>query len=146
MKKQTPALGIMKTGEYYDGTQSYRVACSCQHPDDDINFWIEYEEGFDHITVQTYLTHRTPWYARLWEWDVCEIESTWLAGIVDSVQSLVNGLHHRLRVTYEVWVRGYVKYESTTILEREQARNYAHAILDGIERLEKFHAKKKKHK
>lgn len=143
MKKQTPALGVMKTGEYHDGSTSYRVSCSCHHPDDDINFFVERDDECEHIVVQTYLTHRTPWYAHLVEWDVCKIESEWLAAIVDSAKSLVNGLHHRLKVTREVWFKGYVKYESTTILDQQQAVNYAHAILDAVE---KFQARQKKTK
>lgn len=144
MKKQTPALGVMQTGEWHDGSRSYRVACSCGHSDDDINFHVETDSETDTIVVQTYLHHRTPWYAHLCEWDACKIESEWLADIIDSVKSLVNGLHHRLRVTREVWFEGYVKYESTTLMDTQQATNYAHAILDSVKRLEKIQAEKQK--
>lgn len=63
---QTPAVGIMKSGDFGDAV-AYHVECECQNPDDAHDVWVEAE---DHgISVMVYVTAHTKfWEKNRWKY------------------------------------------------------------------------------
>ena len=60
MKPQTPAEGIMKTGDW--GTaKSYKVVCDCGDPDHEHKVWVEAEETGINVTI--YTTIKSPFWS-----------------------------------------------------------------------------------
>ena len=60
VKPQTPAEGILQTGDYTDA-KSYHVVCDCGDPDHSHNLWIEADDTG--ITVSIYAEVKTPWWS-----------------------------------------------------------------------------------
>jgi hypothetical protein len=61
MMYQTPAEGIMKTGDWGD-SKVYRIACNCHDENHNHNVWIEAD---DHdIVVNIYTTGKTNWWSK----------------------------------------------------------------------------------
>ena len=61
MKSETPALGIMQTGEYGD-SKFYKVVCGCGQPDHDIDF--EVEAADTGVNVNTYVTVKSDYWSQ----------------------------------------------------------------------------------
>ena len=134
---QLPAEGISLNKEL-PNYKSYSVPCSCGNPDDDISFSVE-SEDWGEITVTTYTLQKTSW------WDdpfnqhkSYDIDNEWAYRINYWIRGVLNGLSHRLKVTWEVWVKGYVKYSQNTIMTKQQALNYAATLKHAVEDLEEF--------
>lgn len=141
MTPQKPAEGIALTRDFKDA-KFFTVQCSCGNVDDAIDFWVELEE-YGEISVHTTTTQKTSWwddpfnqakshtYDKEWQYYV----NRWVRGIL-------NGLSHRLKVTWSVWTRGYVEYSQTTSMSKQQALNYATALSQAVQDLEEFKQKK----
>lgn len=136
LSAQIPAEGIMKTHQF-DNSVFYHINCDCSNYDDRIEMVVEYDKEFDEILVEFYSTQKTDWWKKLAKWDVYKIENSWLFSIVYFIQSFINGFYHRLKLTKNIWIDGYLKYESTTILNKQSALNMVEAIKNSIEELEK---------
>lgn len=143
MKAEKPARGIMLTHEFHD-SKFFRVECTCGNSDDAIDFIIEIEDDLQEIQLSTDIIHKTPFWKELAPWDTYKIDNFFLYSIVNFIKGLINGFHHRLVITKEVWFNGYVKYQSTTFMTKQQTLNYAQALIDSVEYLEKVKKKKKK--
>lgn len=142
MEPQKPAEGILLQKDF-GNSKFYTVRCSCGNPDDDIDFSVEAED-WGEITVHTYTKQKTSWwedpftqnksynYDREWQYHI----NYWLRG-------WLNGLAHRLKVTWSVWVKGYVEYSQTTILSKQQAVNYAATLNQAVKDLEEYRKKTK---
>ena len=61
MQAQTPAEGIMRTGDWGD-SKAYRVACNCGSNEHTHDVWVESDEGF--VTVTTYTTVKSRWWSQ----------------------------------------------------------------------------------
>lgn len=104
---QIPAEGIMKTNDFGDSA-CYTVSCQCGNTDDEIRFEVEAD---DHsVTVHHWVKVKTVW------WDE-PTRYRW-----------INGLIRRLKITYKLWIHGYVEYESWTMLNQQQAINYSNVL------------------
>lgn len=138
MDYQEPAEGIMKLYEH--GTSVfYNIKCQCQNPDDELNFELEVDD-FNEIMLNTYVKSKTPyWKSLVNDCKYPMFDNSWLYSIDWNIRSIINGLYHRIMVTYEVWIKGYVSYHSTTIMNRQAAYNYAHTILKAIDKIEANH-------
>lgn len=142
MEPQKPAEGISLQKDF-GNSKFYTVPCSCGNPDDEIDFSVEVED-WGEITVNTYTKQKTSWwddpftqnksydYDKEWQYHV----NYWLRGVL-------NGLVHRLKITWQVWVKGYVEYSQTTIMSKQQAVNYAATLNQAISDLEEFKKNKK---
>ncbi len=128
MKAQKPAMGIEQTRDFGD-SKFYKVSCDCGNPDDEINLEVEAQDPGG-VVVHVWTTVKTPWWEKAWDND------SWLAG-------LVNGLSHRLRMTWWLWTRGYLKQESWTILTEQQALNFAETLKTAIRDTREFRNKRK---
>ena len=134
MTPQEPAVGIMKTGDF-GNARFYKVECSCGNPDDNVEFEIEADDFG--ITLNTFFTPKSPSWAGLVD-STGSFDSSWLWGIDYSIRSLINGLHHRVKVTWEVWTKGYVKCYQTTIMSEQQAFNYGSVLIQSISDLKEL--------
>ena len=143
MKAQKPARGIMLTHDF-DNSKFFRVDCTCGNPDDAIDFVVELEDDMDEVQISTDIIHKTPFWKELAPWDTYKIDNSLLYWVVNSVKELINGTSHRLAITKEVWFNGYVKYQSTTFMTKQQTLNYAQALIDSVNELEKKQKKAKK--
>lgn len=142
MKAQKPAKGVTLVHDFRD-SRYYRVDCDCGNEDDHIEVCVELDD-FDEIIVQFEATQKTDWWKRVSRYNVYEINSPWLFSIVNSLQELVNGIAHRLRVTRDVWFRGYVTYSSSTILSEQAALNFSAALASAVHEIEKRNKEIKK--
>jgi hypothetical protein len=61
MIAQTPAEGIMKTGDWGD-SKVYRIACNCHDDSRNHNVWIEADDC--DIIVSIYTTGKTNWWSK----------------------------------------------------------------------------------
>ena len=137
MKAQTPAEGIMKTNDFGD-SKFYKVVCGCGQDDHSINFEVEAAETG--ISVNTYVTVKTDYWSESIK-KRFDIDNPYLQELDWTVKDIWNGLIKRLKLTWTVWTKGYVKTESTITMTDQQALNYAETLKSAIDDVKKFQAK-----
>ena len=133
-KPQTPAEGIMKTGEF-GHSKFYKVVCSCGQPDHDINFEVEATD-ID-VSVNTYITVKTDYWSESVK-KRYDIDNPYLQELDWTLKDVVNGLITRLKLTWTVWIKGYIKTESTIAMTEQQALNYAETLKSAIQDVKDF--------
>jgi hypothetical protein len=119
---QPPADGIMKTMDLGD-SKFYVVSCQCGNTDDDIRVNVEADDCG--VSVHQWVTVTTTY------WDT-PTKFNW-----------INGILHRIKMTYSLWIKGYLEYESYTILSSQQAFNYSHTLLHAVNDVKKFREENK---
>jgi hypothetical protein len=134
MKSETPALGIMKTGEFGD-SKFYKVVCGCGQPDHDIDFEVEAVDTG--INVNTYVVSKTDYWSESFK-KRYDIDNIWLQEWDWFWKDLINGFVCRVKLTWTVWIRGYVKTESTIAMTEQQALNYAETLKSAIQDVKNF--------
>lgn len=134
MKAEIPAIGIMKTSDFGD-TKFYKVACGCGQSDHEIDF--EVEASDTGVNVNTYVTVKTDYWTDVVE-KRYDIDNLWLQELDWFWKDLVNGLATRLKLTWSIWTRGYIKTESTIAMNEQQAFNYAETIKSAIDDVKHF--------
>jgi hypothetical protein len=134
MKNETPALGIMQTSDFGD-SKFYKVVCGCGQPDHDNDFEVEAAETG--VNVNTYVTTKTDYWTETVK-KRYDIDSIWLQEFDWFWKDLVNGFITRLKLTWTVWTRGYVKTESTIAMSEQQALNYAETLKSAIQDVKNF--------
>ena len=105
---ETPALGIMKTHDFGD-SKFYKVACSCGQSDHEFNFEVEAAETG--INVNTYVTAKTDYWTESLK-KRFDIDNPYLQELDWAIKDIWNGLIIRLKLTWTIWTKGYVKVES----------------------------------
>ena len=131
---QTAVEGIMKTGEYGDA-KFYKVACQCGSPDHDIDFEVEAcETG---INVNTYVTAKTDHWTEAVK-KRYDIDTVWMQEWDWFWKDIVNGLIRRVKLTWEIWSKGYVRTETTIAMNEQQALNYAETLKSAIRDVKNF--------
>lgn len=138
MKAEAPALGIMKTGDYGDSV-FYKVACSCGSTDHDVDFNVEINDGGE-ISLNTYVTVKSDYWSQVVKkrWD---IDNDWAQEFDWAWKDIVNGFVRRVKLTWQLWTKGYVRAESTLLMNEQQALNYAETIKQAIKDLKTLQAK-----
>lgn len=132
MEVQIPAEGIMKHGDYGD-SKFYEIACSCGQQDHAHQLMIE--ASGDDITVTINTTVTTDWWSDSIK---VEFQDTWQNSVLRFAASLANGLVRRIKLTWQVWAVGYVKYQADTIMNEQQALNYAATLNAAIVDVKQF--------
>jgi len=112
MKPQTPAQGIMLNRNW--GTaRSYTIACECGDTDHFPQMWIEVgdenDADFQNVTVTFYVETVSPWYST----------SRW-------------------RQIWSMLTRGYVKQESTLILNKQAALNLSTVLRNSVAEMQEI--------
>lgn len=134
LEAQTPAEGILETHDF-GHSKWYKVSCGCGQPDHEIAFEVEADDYG--INVNTYTTQKTVWW-REYAKKRYDIDNTWLQEFDWFWKDLWNGFVTRLSLTKDIWFKGYVKYESTTTMTKQQALNYAETLKSAIKDVESF--------
>jgi hypothetical protein len=109
---QTPAEGISLEKEW-GSSKMYRISCDCGDKSHDITLDIEVDKFG--INIKHYVNVETSW------WDE-PTKFYWLNSII-----------HRCKITWEVWTKGKINLEATTILTEQSALNYSETIKKAIE-------------
>ena len=134
LSPQPPAQGIMKTNDFGD-SKFYKVVCGCGQPDHDIDFEVEAAETG--VNVNTYVTAKTDYWSETVK-KRYDIDSLWLQEFDWFWKDIVNGFTTRLKLTWTVWIRGYIKTETTIAMNEQQALNYAETIKSAIQDVKDF--------
>lgn len=134
MKNETPALGIMRTSDFGD-SKFYKVVCGCGQSDHDIDF--EVEAADTGINVNTYVISKTDYWSESFK-KRYDIDNTWLQEFDWFWKDLCNGFICRVKLTWIVWTKGYVKTESTIAMTEQQALNYAETLKSAIQDVKDF--------
>lgn len=124
----------MITGDYGD-SKFYKVVCSCDDPDHDIDFEVEAAETG--VNINTYVTVKTDY----WTETVAkryDIDSEWLQQWDWFWKDLVNGFVTRTKLTWGVWTKGYVETQTTMAMTQQQALNYSETLKSAIQDVKNF--------
>lgn len=117
LKYQEPAVGIVKTHDW--GTSvMYDIRCDCGSSDDTITLEVEAEDSY--VSVTHYVKVKSRWWVK---------NDAWYP---------LRALWNRLRITYKLWVHGYVEYEASTLLTQQAAYNYGHTLLRAVENTQRL--------
>lgn len=139
MKAQQPADGILKTNDFGD-SKWYHVVCGCGQPDHTLT--VEVEADDMGVNVNTYATVKTDY----WSETVTkryDIDNPWLQEWDWFWKGIVNGVLTRLRLTWDVWTKGYIRAETTIAMSPQQALNYAETLKTAMEDVKTFRAQQK---
>lgn len=111
METQSPAVGIMQSGEWKDA-KSFIVGCDCHAPEHQVHTWIEVDRDSEcrDITVTFFVNTTTPF---------------WRDGF------------NRVKAAWNVLWRGYDEQEHCLILREQAALNFAGAITESVKELGK---------
>jgi hypothetical protein len=110
--KQRPAQGISLDKDFGDA-KVFNVECDCSSDDHAVKMWIEVQRDQDipDVEVSFYVT---TWTKNFW--------SNWPA---------------RIRAVYDILFKGVHKQEHHMLLNKQSALNFAEAIKDTIDELDK---------
>jgi len=139
MNAQHPAEGIMKTNDY-GNSKWYNVVCGCGQPDHTLT--VEIEADDTGVSVNTYATVKTDYWSQTIE-KRYDINNPYLQELDWAIKDIINGFVTRLKLTWIIWTRGYVRAETTTLMSKQQTLNYAETLKSAIKDVEQF---EKEHK
>jgi hypothetical protein len=134
LEPQTPAEGIMKTGEFGD-SKFYKVVCGCGQSDHDVNFEVEANETG--VNVNTYVTAKTDYWSESLK-KRYDIDNPYLQELDWTLKDIWNGVATRLKLTWTIWTKGYVKCETTIVMTEQQALNYSETLKSAIKDVKDF--------
>ena len=139
MKAQQPAEGILLQKDW--GTSKmYAAVCECTN--DDCTHTLDIEADEFGATVNIYTVQHTDFWHESAK-PRYDIDSIWLQEFDWFWKGLWNGLVRRLRLTKDIWINGYVKYQTTLILNEQMALNYAETLKTAIKDVKTFKEGKK---
>lgn len=133
-KSQTPAEGILKSGDY-GNSKFYKVACGCGQSDHNLDFVVEAEDTG--VTVNTYATVKTDYWSQSIK-KRYDIDNPYLQELDWTLKDIWNGLVTRLKLTWTVWTKGYIQCETTIAMSEQQALNYAETLKSAIQDVKDF--------
>jgi hypothetical protein len=126
MDYQEPSLGIM-TMMKSDRGNIYRVSCSCGEPDHDMTFHLETVD--DEIEMHTYVNVNTDHWSNWLMLDLYKLVDNYvLYSALYSMVTTINTIVRNTKLTWNIWSKGSIKFESTIIMKKEQALQYAETI------------------
>lgn len=141
MKAQTPAEGILKINDF-GNSKWYRVVCECGQPDHELTVDVEADEMG--VSVNTYATVKTDYWTESLK-KRYDIDNPYLQELDWTVKDIWNGFVTRLKLTWAVWTKGHLKCETTTLMSKQQALNYAETLKGAIKDVEDFEKSRKTH-
>lgn len=135
MKSEKPATGIMKKADHGDAVW-YEVECECGSKNHYHSIWIEADSETKQISVDITTEVSTDF----WNTTVDQnprVDNEIVYWIWSWSAYILNETVRRSRLIWNILFRGYVKSESTVILSRQQALNYADTLCKAIQKVEK---------
>lgn len=139
MKSQSPAEGILKTHDY-GNSKWYKVVCGCGQDDHSIDFEVEADEHG--VNVSTYVTAKTDYWSESIK-KRYDINNPYLQELDWTIKDIWNGFVSRLKLTWTVWTKGYVRCETIVTMTEQQALNYAETLRSAIKDVSQFQAQYK---
>ena len=136
MKAEQPAQGISKQAEYEDAVW-YEVDCECGSPDHYHSIWIERDSETKLVTVEITTSSTTDFWTQTVPERIEKIRLPFVSWAWQTVAYAVNETVRRAKLVACVLFKGYVNYESTVILTKQQAYNYSKALENAVKELEK---------
>ena len=134
MKAEKPASGILKTHDF-GNSKWYQVVCGCGQPDHSLTVEVEADECG--INVNTYATVKTDYWSESVK-KRYDIDNEWQQEFDWFWKDLWNGLVTRLKLTWTIWTKGYIKAETTIAMSEQQALNYAETLKSAIKDVKDF--------
>ena len=134
LEAQKPAEGILLQKDWGD-SKMYAAVCECTS--EDCTHTLDIESDDFSVTVNIYTVQHTDF----WNESVkpkYDIENPWLQEFNWFWTGLWNGLVNRLRLTRDIWFKGYIKYQGTLILTEQAALNYAETMKSAIKDVKEF--------
>lgn len=122
----------------FDDSKFYKVVCSCGQSDHDIDF--EVEAADTGVNVNTYVTTKTDYWTETVK-KRYDIDSQWLQELDWGWKDLVNGLVTRVKLTWDVWAKGYIETQTTIAMNEQQAINYAETLKSAVDDVKKIRSK-----
>ena len=119
----------------YGNSKWYHVVCGCGQPDHSLTVEVEAEDTG--VSVNTYVTLKSDYWTERFKPNY-SMDNPWLEEFDWAWKRLANGLWRRLKLTWVLWTRGYVQTESTILMSRQQALNYAETLKDAVRAVEEF--------
>ena len=117
MNYEKPAEGILKQNDF-GNSKFYRISCQCGDPQHDITLEVEAEDTG--VNVNHYVKVKTDWWSK-------PTPFYWLNSII-----------HRVKLTWNIWIKGYLELESSTMMTEQQTFNYALALNEAIKDVKQF--------
>lgn len=139
MIPQTPAVGVLLNKDFGDA-MLYTVACDCDNSECSHALWVEADDLGVSVTINT--TQTSDWWSERVK-PRYDIENEFLSHLNWFWASVINGTIRKIRMTYNIWVKGYVKYESCVLLSEQNAINYANVLITAIQHVKTIHKNKK---
>lgn len=137
MTPQSPALGILRTNDF-GSSKWYQIVCGCQQPDHTLTVEVESDEMG--VTINTYATVKTDYWTQSVK-KRYDIDNEWQQEFDWFWKDLWNGFVTRLKLTWTVWTKGYIKCETTITMSEQQALNYAETLKTAITDVKEFQKK-----
>ena len=134
MKAEKPAEGILKRNDFGD-SKWYQVVCSCGQEYHDHTFEVEADECG--VNVNLYATMSTDYWSETVEKHY-NIDSEWQQEFDWFWKDLFNNFVRKVQLTWQVWVTGAVKQETTIHMTKQQALNYAETLKSAVKDVEEF--------
>ncbi len=88
--------------------KSYQVTCECGDHNHDHNVWVEADETLN-VTVTIYTTAKSKWWSK-----------------------------NRWQKIWTLLSKGYIEYEASIIMSKQQALNYASTLKSAVHDVEQF--------
>jgi hypothetical protein len=139
MKAQIPAEGIMRKGDYGDSVW-YEISCDCGQPDH--IHTVEVEADDFNVTVNIYTKQHTDMWSEPFKPEY-RGKNEFLYTVSRTFKNCINGLIRRVSLTWNIWARGYVEYEVTTVMNQQEALNYAEALKKAAKDVQNFRDQRK---
>lgn len=119
-----PLEGILKTGDFGD-SKHYYIACDCGNTDDAHDIEIEADDC--NVIVMIYHSVTTDYWTENFKrkWKTENETASWFDGVW---KSIANGFIRRVKFTWDIWTKGAVKFQTTTVLSEAAAQNYSAAL------------------
>lgn len=138
MKAQTPAQGILKVNDWGNSVM-YKAVCDCGQ--DDCSHTIDIEADHGHITVIVYTTEKTDYWSEKVQVRY-DIDNSIYQNIHWFFVGMFNDWCRRFSLIWKILTKGYVEYQSSLIMSKQVALNYAETLKSAISDLEKIDAEK----
>ncbi len=134
MKSQIPAEGILKRNDFGD-SKYYQVICGCGQEYHDHNVEVEADETG--INVNVYVSVKTDYWSEAVK-KRYDIDSIWLQEFDWAVNDIFNGFVTRLKLTWSIWTKGYLRCETTITMNEQQTLNYAETLKSAVKDVKEF--------
>ena len=138
MKAQEPAEGILKQSDFGD-SKYYQIVCSCGQEYHSHSLEVEADETGVNVNIS--VSPKTDYWSELVA-KRYDIDNPWAQEVDWAVKDLINGIWTRIKLTWQIWLHGYVCTETTIALTEQQALNYAETQKTAIADVKAFRAPK----